>query len=109
MNELSADKWQELADKLQAEMAEAERREKAANGRSVKLIVVALLLFGVAVALQFLIPDPVLAKLVAMAPLLGFLFTVMFVLRQRKLAGFARSDMDRIRNDIRQWKKKKPA
>lgn len=109
MNELSADKWQELADNLQAEMAEAERREKAANGRSVKLIVVALLLFGVAVALQFLISDPVLAKLVAMAPLLGFLFTVMFVLRQRKLAGFARSDMDRIRNDIRQWKKKKPA
>jgi hypothetical protein len=109
VNELTAEKWQELADKLQAEMAAAERREKVANGRAGKLIVVALLLFGVAVALQFLIPDPVLAKLMAMAPLLGFLVTVMFVLRDRKLVGFARSDMDRIRNDIRQWKKRKPA
>ncbi|MCG3183124.1 MAG: hypothetical protein ICCCNLDF_01208 [Planctomycetes bacterium] len=109
MNELTPEKWQELADKLQAELADAESREKNANSRAAKLIVVALLLFGVAVALQFLIPDPVLAKLVAMAPLLGFLVMVMFVLRYRKLVGFARSDMDRIRNDIRQWKKKKPA
>lgn len=109
MNELTPEKWQELADKLQAELTDTEQRIKTANGRAGKLGVVALLLFGVAVALQFLIPDPVLAKLVAMAPLLGFLVMVMFVLRYRKLVGFARSDMDRIRNDIRQWKKKKPA
>ena len=109
MNELTAEKWQELADKLQAELAEAERREKGATGRAGKLILVALLLFSVAGALQFLLDDPALAKLVAMAPLVLMLVCIALVIRFRRVAGFARGDMDRIRNDIRQWKKRKPA
>jgi L-asparagine transporter-like permease len=109
MSDLTAEKWTELNEKLQGELAATEQRMKASAKTAGKLTLAATVCFVVAGVLVFLFSSQTYALLIAMPPALLFLICVMYVIRQRKLAELARDDMDRISRDIRQWKKKRPA
>ena len=108
MNELTPEKWQELHEKLEGELREAKSREKEMTLTAGKLIVAALVLLGVTGGLLWVLSDVTWNRLAAMLPGLLFLVSVLYVMRYRKLASLARSDMERIQRDIRQWKKKRP-
>ncbi|MCA8910607.1 MAG: hypothetical protein KDB82_02795 [Planctomycetes bacterium] len=109
MNELTPEKWQELHEKLEGEMEEAQAREKAMTLTAGKLILAALVLLGVTGGLLWVLSDVSWGRLAAMLPGLLFLISVLYVMRYRKLASLARSDIERIQRDIRQWKKKRPS
>ena len=109
MSELTAEKWNELNEKLRKELADTEARMKQSGKSAAKLTVVAAFLFILAGTLVFVFSRETWSLLIAMPPALLFLVCVMYMLRHRKLADLARDDMDRISHDIRQWKKKRPA
>lgn len=109
MSGLTGEKWAELNAKLEQELAATEAKADASTKTAGKLIVAALFLFVLAGALVFVFNQETFALLIAMPPALLFLVCVMYILRHRKIADLAREDTDRIRRDIRQWKKKKPA
>ncbi|MCA8914822.1 MAG: hypothetical protein KDB90_05380 [Planctomycetes bacterium] len=108
MTELDAQKWNELANKLAGELVVAQANEKAATGKAGMLALVTLLLLGTCVALQIVFYGQPYAQLASMLPGLLFLTSAAYVLRYRRIAEQARNDADRIRRDIRQWKKKQP-
>lgn len=109
MNELTSEKWTELNEKLEKELAAAEAQAGVSSKQATKLILAATSFFLLAGVLVFVFRDQTFALLIAMPPALLFLVCVMYVLRHRKVADLAREDTDRIRRDIRQWKKKRPA
>lgn len=109
MSELTAEKWAELNEKLEKELADADEQSRASNKTAGKLMIAATFLFILAGALVFAFNRETFALLIAMPPALLFLVCVMYIIRHRKVADLAREDTDRIRRDIRQWKKKKPA
>jgi hypothetical protein len=109
MNDMTPEKWQELADKLAAELVGIEVAMKAARSRGMKLILAAGALSALALALAFIGHSGDWGMLAALPPLLLSLFAGAYGLRQFRIAGLARDDIDRIRHDQRMWKKKKPA
>ncbi|MBZ0138069.1 MAG: hypothetical protein K8I27_17065 [Planctomycetes bacterium] len=109
MSELSPKQWAELNEKLEKELAATEALAGASAKTATKLILAATFLFLLAGALVFVFLDETFALLIAMPPALLFLVCVMYILRHHKVADLARQDADRIRRDIRQWKKKRPA
>ena len=109
MAELTPQKWIELNQKLESELEDAQSRVEESSKTSTKLALTATFLFLLAVGLVTVFNREAFALLVAMPPALLFLVCVMYVLRHRKIADLARDDVDRIRRDIRQWKKKRPA
>ncbi|MCB9893664.1 MAG: hypothetical protein H6839_04370 [Planctomycetes bacterium] len=108
MTDLTAEKWSELAARLDAELEEAGAKDKSSTATAGKLVLVALLLIAVCAALLIVFNNEPYALLIAMPPGLLFLVVVSYILRYRRIAEHARNDMDRIRRDIRQWKKKRP-
>ena len=107
MNE-AQEKWQQLAAKLDTELAETLAREKQSIAKSGKLILVALLLLAISAAMLVVFSNEPYALLASMPAGLLFLVTISYVIRHRRVAEHCRNDADRIRRDIRQWKKKKP-
>jgi hypothetical protein len=108
LSDLTAEKWSELAAKLEGELAKAEESRRAAAKKANWLLLVTLILlvvtFGLAAAFQNTGWGPAAAT----PPGLLLMVTVAYVMRNRQLAKHAREDVDRIQRDIRQWKKKKP-
>ena len=109
MSEMTAEKWSELNAKLENELADTEAKANTAAKSATKLTVAATFFFLLAGGLVFVFLSESYALLIAMPPALLFLVCVGYVMRQHKVAGLAREDTDRIRRDIRHWKKKKPA
>jgi hypothetical protein len=106
---LTPEKWNELADKLTAELAGTEAAMQAARSRGLKLILAAGVLSILALVLAFIGHSGDWGMIAAFPPLLLGLFTGAYGLRQFRIASLARADIDRIQHDIRMWKKKKPA
>lgn len=108
MSNPDAKKWDELNAKLdrEAEEVEATRDAHAGNSRNLFLVAVVML---VAVAVELLVfANNAYIELIVTASGLMMALAIMFGLRNQRMAEQARDDMERIRRDIRKWKKKKP-
>jgi hypothetical protein len=108
MSELTAEKWAELAAKLEAESVAADVAGKAAAGKARWLLLVVLLLAAVTFTLAAILQDTRWGMAAATPPGLLMMVAIGYVMRYRQLVRQARADVDRIQRDIRQWKKKKP-
>ena len=108
MSELTPEKWNELNEKLQKEMELSEAIHESQRSIARNLFLVAAVLAVAAVVVFFVLAGNPYVSLIAAAP--GFLMAVavFFALRYQNMAGHTRDDIDRIRRDIRKWKKQKP-
>jgi hypothetical protein len=109
MSDLTAEKWTELSGKLEDELAKAEESRKVAAKKANWLLLVTLVLLVVTFGLAAVFQSTGWGPAAATPPGLLLMVTISYVMRQRQLARHALADIDRIRHDIRQWKKKKPA
>jgi hypothetical protein len=105
---LSAEKWQELADKLALELAAAEIAAKLARRKGLRYLLAAPCMGAVALTLAFVGHSGDWGMIAAFPPLLLGLFAGAYGMRQFRIATLGRDDIDRIHHDIRMWKKKKP-
>ncbi len=111
MTDPTLEKWQELADKLSAELADTD--ELLALRRRVwkrMLLAGVIALCGLGAAIAFASTLHSNYHMIVVGPFVAFLAFVGFLmLRVRRLIELTVADGDRIRADIRAWKKRKPA
>lgn len=111
MTELAPEKWQDLADKLSTELADCEAllavRRKGWNRM---LLAGVIALCGLAGAMAFATTLQSQYHMIVVGPFVAFMALVVFMMvRVRRLITLAVADGDRIKADIRAWKKRKPA
>jgi hypothetical protein len=109
VSDLTVETWTELAAKLEAELAKAEQDGKVASKKATWLLLVTLGLLVLSFGLAAIFQSTGWGPAAATPPGLLLMITLSYLMRNRQLARLARADIDRIRRDIRQWKKKKPA
>lgn len=109
MSDLTAEKWTELAAKLEAELARAELAGKVAARKANWLLLATLALLILSFGLAAVFQSTGWGPAAATPPGLLLMVTISYLMRNRQLVKHARADIDRIQRDIRQWKKKKPA
>ena len=108
MTELTADKWAELNTKLEAEAEAAQTTRVAAAGKAAKLALAAAVLLVIAAGVPIAFIQYWYAGVAAVPPALGFVLCIGLMLRHRSVVKQADADLERLRQDIRQWKKKRP-
>lgn len=109
MSDPTIDKWTELNEKLEQEIEVTEAILESQRSIARNLFIVGALLAALTIVFVFVFAGNAFIELIVLAPGLLTAIAVFFGLRYQNMAGHSRDEIDRIRRDIRKWKKQKPA